>query len=136
MKVLSFSYCFPNRLRPAWGVFVDRREIHLALPTYTLGRSLDNDIILDDPSVSRRHAQLSVSGDHYVLRDLHSRNGTFVNGQRISEVALRDGDLLTLGDVGMVIKRLSGPRPPRQQPPPPAGEPDQDTRPQQRASDR
>jgi hypothetical protein len=90
-----------------WVLFVDRREIRLTQPTCTLGRSLDSDIILDDPTVSRRHAQLVLANGRYTLRDLRSQNGTFVNGQRITEVVLRDGDLLTLGDVGLVFKRLS-----------------------------
>jgi pSer/pThr/pTyr-binding forkhead associated (FHA) protein len=116
----------------AWVLFVDKREIRLTQPAYTVGRSLDNDIIVDDPTISRRHAQLIRSNDHYALRDLRSRNGTFVNGQRISEVVLRDGDLLTLGDVGLVFKRLSGASPPGdQESQPQTHQPDQATRPHQ-----
>jgi pSer/pThr/pTyr-binding forkhead associated (FHA) protein len=65
----------------------------------TLGRSPDNMIVLDDPSVSGRHAQLQRSGDVYRLKDLESTNGTHVNNETITEVTLRIGDRLRFGKV-------------------------------------
>src|SRR5947209_12114478 len=55
----------------------------------TIGRAPDNMIVIDDPSVSNRHAQLELSGETYRLKDLDSTNGTKVNGVPITETALR-----------------------------------------------
>jgi len=53
----------------------------------TIGRAPDNMIVIDDSSVSNRHAQLELSGDTYRLKDLDSTNGTKVNGVPITETA-------------------------------------------------
>jgi pSer/pThr/pTyr-binding forkhead associated (FHA) protein len=65
----------------------------------SLGRSPENAIHIDDPSVSSRHAQLQASADSYVLRDLGSTNGTRVNGDTITEVLLKPGDDIRFGKV-------------------------------------
>jgi diguanylate cyclase (GGDEF)-like protein len=74
---------------------------------YVVGRDDGVDILLNRESVSRQHAELvrDVRG-HWMLRDLDSTNGSFVNDARTSEVRLRDGDQLRFGDV--VYKFLSG----------------------------
>ena len=71
----------------------------LADETITIGRAPENMIVLDDPSVSGRHAQLQRTGDIYRLKDLDSTNGTRVNGETIAEVSLRIGDRLHFGKV-------------------------------------
>lgn len=65
----------------------------------TIGRSPENLIHLDDPSVSGRHAQLQLAGETYELRDLESTNGTRVNGSVITSVPLRAGDQIRFGKV-------------------------------------
>lgn len=63
-----------------------------------LGRGADCDVVILGSTVSRRHARISTSGIQPVLEDLGSRNGTFVNGQRLSAPCpLRDGDQIRLG---------------------------------------
>src|SRR5690349_17742676 len=64
-----------------------------------VGRSPANDIVLDDSSVSRRHALLTVRGEATVILDDRSLNGIQVNGTRVSEAALKDGDIVVLGHV-------------------------------------
>jgi pSer/pThr/pTyr-binding forkhead associated (FHA) protein len=65
-----------------------------------IGRADDNDVVLRDPRVSRRHAELVRSEHHFELRDLGSRNGTFVNGQSVVEpIEVASGDRLTFGGV-------------------------------------
>jgi pSer/pThr/pTyr-binding forkhead associated (FHA) protein len=64
-----------------------------------LGRSAANDIVLDDSSVSRRHALLTVRGESTVILDDRSLNGIQVNGERVAEAALKDGDTILLGHV-------------------------------------
>jgi pSer/pThr/pTyr-binding forkhead associated (FHA) protein len=64
-----------------------------------LGRELSNDIVINDPEVSRRHAKLVLQGDGYVLEDLGSTNGTFIRGQRLAApVVLRPGETITIGE--------------------------------------
>jgi DNA-binding CsgD family transcriptional regulator len=65
----------------------------------TAGRSSDSEISLGHISVSRNHAELRWDGRRLVVRDLNSRNGTFVNGRRVREAILGVGDVLRLGDV-------------------------------------
>ncbi len=63
-----------------------------------VGRGQDNDVVLDDVGVSRHHARLSWQANQWLLEDLGSRNGTFVNGQRIgSPTWLRPGDQIAFG---------------------------------------
>jgi pSer/pThr/pTyr-binding forkhead associated (FHA) protein len=66
-----------------------------------VGRSSANDIVLDDASVSRRHALLARRGETTVVLDDRSLNGVRVNGERVSEAPLRDGDALLLGHVAL-----------------------------------
>jgi pSer/pThr/pTyr-binding forkhead associated (FHA) protein len=65
----------------------------------TIGRAPDNAIHLNDPSVSGRHAQLVAAGDTYQLVDLESTNGTVVNGNAVTRVTLRPGDVIRFGAV-------------------------------------
>jgi pSer/pThr/pTyr-binding forkhead associated (FHA) protein len=66
-----------------------------------LGRSLGADVHLDDPSVSRRHALVVQRGGGFILLDDRSMNGTWLNGERVRESRLADGDVIELGAVRM-----------------------------------
>lgn len=61
------------------------------------GRSVDADIFLDDVTVSRRHAEFVREGDDFVVRDIGSLNGTYINRTRIDAAALRSGDEVQIG---------------------------------------
>ena len=63
-----------------------------------IGRASDNDVIVDDPMVSRHHCQLKLQHGAYSFTDLGSRNGSMVNGQPVSEIALGPGDIIRVGD--------------------------------------
>jgi hypothetical protein len=69
-----------------------------------IGRHPDCDITIQDGNVSRRHAEIHPRGDHFVLVDLGSTNGTRVNGVRITERELRDGDELLFGNTRLVFE--------------------------------
>jgi len=71
-----------------------------------IGRDPDCEVRLQEPAVSRRHAEIEWTYQGYVLRDLGSSNGTFVNAAEIDEVLLADGDLV---EVGLVQMRFRGP---------------------------
>lgn len=65
----------------------------------TIGRDSSNGVAINDAEVSRRHARLNFQGGKYVLEDLGSTNGTFVNGQRLAgPVVLKPGDVVSLGE--------------------------------------
>jgi predicted component of type VI protein secretion system len=71
----------------------------LTLDDLTIGRDISNRIVINDAEVSRKHTRLTLQGGTYVVEDLGSTNGTFVNGQRLSGPAiLRPGDLVMLGE--------------------------------------
>ena len=68
----------------------------------TVGRVQDNDLALDDISVSSRHAELSLQNGDYQLKDLGSTNGTKVNGEKGTDWELQDGDVIIFGKVRAV----------------------------------
>ena len=70
-----------------------------------IGRLSTNDVVLSDPNVSRRHAELRRDGDRWVLVDLGSTNGTVVNGKLAREHPLGEGDRLTFGKTELVFKQ-------------------------------
>lgn len=96
-----------------------------------LGRDVSNDIVINDPEVSRKHARITAQAGGYVLEDLGSTNGTYINGQRLmGPHMLRSGEVIMLGEnVSLVIQEvydkdatvISAPGPDREpsQPPPP-----------------
>jgi pSer/pThr/pTyr-binding forkhead associated (FHA) protein len=65
----------------------------------TIGRDATNDIVINDAEISRRHARLTFQGGKYVLEDLGSTNGTFVNGQRLAGPrVLKAGEVVSFGE--------------------------------------
>jgi len=75
--------------------------IALTKPVTRIGRSLTADVRLEQAAVSRRHALIAERRGEALLLDDRSRNGTFLNGKRVSEAVLAHGDLIVLGDVRM-----------------------------------
>jgi pSer/pThr/pTyr-binding forkhead associated (FHA) protein len=69
----------------------------------TVGRSLDNVVVIDDPRVSRHHMQLRLINGHFVLFDLNSSGGTFLNGQRTNQAVMYAGDLISLAGVKLIF---------------------------------
>jgi hypothetical protein len=76
-------------------------QFDLSGPVISIGRASDNDIVLDDPLVSRHHCQLKVQHGAYGFADLGSRNGSAVNGQPVSEIALGPGDVIQVGQTAI-----------------------------------
>jgi len=70
--------------------------------TVNIGRLNENNLVIDDPRVSRRHAQIRVIKGRHMIFDLESSGGTFVNSKRIKQVTLHPGDVLSLAGVPLV----------------------------------
>jgi transcriptional regulator of acetoin/glycerol metabolism len=84
--------------------------------TISIGRGDEADFRVESAGVSRKHAEVHRQGPVYALRDLESKNGTYLNGARVQHAALSRGDVLRLGDaLGVVVELPSG-----------AGEPERD----------
>jgi len=80
------------------------REHPLTAHTVTIGRGIENEIVVTSRRVSREHAQVQREGRRLVLADLGSTNGTFLNGERVLAPAeLRDGDRIGIGDVVLLF---------------------------------
>ncbi len=73
-----------------------------ALPSISVGRAPDNDIVVADVLASRYHAKLVVMPSGMRIQDARSINGTFVNGVRVKDAVLRDNDVVTIGNVDLV----------------------------------
>ena len=81
------------------------RSHELKAERTTVGRVEDNAFQIPDPSVSSHHCEIVLKGNEVVIVDLNSTNGTFINGQQISEAALKPSQILRLGQVEV---RLEG----------------------------
>ena len=75
----------------------------LDAPVTTTGRHPDSDIFLDDVTVSRKHAVFQADGESFVVRDVGSLNGTYVNRERIDSMVLRPGDEVQIGKYRLVF---------------------------------
>ena len=77
----------------------------------TIGRTPGCDIVIEDQAVSRQHARISIEGGdrsiHYILRDLASSNGTFINGRRTLAVELSSGDVIRIGQTELTFKHFT-----------------------------
>lgn len=112
--------------------FLDNERLYI-------GRQAPNQVVIDDPAVSREHAAIVPVGNDHILEDLQSANGTFVNGARIVRHILQHGDVIEFGqynlrylnpraaaetdlDRTMIIAGLQGQAPPSPDAPPPKAE--------------
>ncbi len=74
------------------------RELALVKENFCIGRTPENDLEVKDALISRRHSSIVKKGDRYVVYDLGSSNGTFVNNEKIEMKVLDDGDVIRIGD--------------------------------------
>ncbi len=85
-------------------LIVEGVKVHaLTDSVINIGRRLENQLVIDDPRVSRNHAQLRAIKGRFVLFDLNSTGGTFVNGQRTSQTVLYPGDVISLAGVALIF---------------------------------
>ena len=100
--------------RLTWTLDGQREQLELQGPRVLVGRSSKCDLTLRDESVSRHHAEFVAGPAGWLLRDLESRNGIEVNGKRVSERLLADGDRLKIGNVALQCElKVTAPPPPQ-----------------------
>ncbi len=88
------------------------RPVSVKAPRFVVGRAEDCQLRLASPLVSRHHCELTVEKDSAWIRDLSSRNGTFVNGQRVArQQSLQDGDLIWVAASAFEVELRPHPRP-------------------------
>jgi hypothetical protein len=95
----------------AYLVLQGTRVIPLNQPLIKIGRQMDNNIILEDPRVSRSHAQIRLVNDHFMIFDMNSTGGTFVNGRPTSQSVLYPGDVISLAGVVFIFSQEMSARP-------------------------
>lgn len=90
--------------------FDDRelQECAVGAHPVTIGRLPDNMVVIDNPAVSGRHARVFREGNHYVLEDLRSTNGTFVNEKPVARHTLLEGDVVLVGKHSLVFSLAGG----------------------------
>ncbi len=85
------------------------KVIPLTQPTVSIGRRIENTIVIEDPRVSRTHAQLRAINSRYVIFDLNSTGGTFINGQKTTQGILYPGDIISLAGVILIYGQKNPP---------------------------
>jgi pSer/pThr/pTyr-binding forkhead associated (FHA) protein len=79
----------------------DATKVGLNQTASRIGRRQDNDIVFSNDSVSGHHAEIHMGRDgSFTITDLNSGNGVLVNGKKVTQSSLRDGDIVELGEVG------------------------------------
>ena len=103
-------------------------ELPLKRGSNLVGRTVENDVVIDDPTLSSRHCEIVVSDSSVRVRDLGSDHGTWIDGQRIRETGIAIGQTLRLGEVETCLKedavQVVVPPLPTPPPPPPETRPD------------
>jgi len=84
------------------------RTLELKVDKTTIGRVEDNTFPLTEPSVSSHHCEVLLRGSEVVVKDLNSTNGTFINGDKITEAVLKPGQILRLGQIEMRLEAEGG----------------------------
>jgi pSer/pThr/pTyr-binding forkhead associated (FHA) protein len=87
------------------------RTHELKVDKTTIGRLEDNTFPIPEPSVSSHHCEILLRGSDVVVKDLNSTNGTFINGEKVSESVLKPGQVLRLGQIEMRLETDAAPAP-------------------------
>jgi pSer/pThr/pTyr-binding forkhead associated (FHA) protein len=93
----------PNQPEKNVFLIINQQITPLTKDVTSFGRHLDNDVVLQNESVSRDHAEIRSEDGKYILVDNQSTSGTFVNGRRIVRCVLNSGDLITLADIQIMF---------------------------------
>lgn len=104
LEVLSEVKEDPEGLPPYSVVLPDGRRVKIGKNSLIIGRLSESDIVISNPNVSRRHAELRRAGNDVVIVDLGSTNGTRVNGMLVTRQRLNPGDEISVGGVSLFFE--------------------------------
>ena len=93
------------------------KEIPITKSDITVGRKPDNDIVIDNPTVSGHHCRITVVEDTFIVEDLNSSNGVFLNAKKIMKSGLKNNDVIGIAKHAL---KFIDERAPKESPPPPA----------------
>ena len=89
---------------------IDGSKVYpLTKPLISMGRRLENNLVIDDPRVSRIHAQLRAINGRYVLFDMNSSGGTYLNGRKTTQAIVYPGDVISLAGVDLIYGQKNPP---------------------------
>ena len=89
--------------RPAFLIVAGTKVFSIQTSVTNIGRRLDNHLVVNDPRVSRYHAQIRCSRGRFIIFDLNSTGGTYVNGQRTNQSVLYPGDVISLAGLPIIF---------------------------------
>lgn len=99
-------------VKPAFLIVGGTKVFSIQTSVTNIGRRLDNHLVVNDPRVSRYHAQIRCARGRFLIFDLNSTGGTYVNGQRTSQSVLYPGDVISLAGLPIVFGQDQPPAPP------------------------
>ncbi len=102
--VVPMAPTAPPVSQPAAYLEINGVRHPLTKPVMTIGRGLDVDLRIEDPGVSRRHAEIRTGGGTAIITDLGSTNGVIVDGQPVDQARLRDGSMIVLGNTTLIFR--------------------------------
>jgi hypothetical protein len=108
-RVIKSNGDVPPKLLRFVGGDWDGETVIIRRPTISVGRALDNDVVIDSAEVSRHHARIEFRDGRFNVSDLGSTNGTTVNGRPAQQTAVADGDRITFGTVDVDFLHYTGP---------------------------
>ncbi len=103
MTRVSLSTTTTDTPAEAYLLIDSQRVVHLHKSITNIGRHRDNDVILDDPYVSRHHLQIRQRGAEFIVFDVREQSGTLINGVLVKEHRLQSGDVIQVGKTVMVF---------------------------------
>jgi pSer/pThr/pTyr-binding forkhead associated (FHA) protein len=84
-------------------LLINNQIFPITKPIISIGRKLDNDLVIQDPLVSRLHAQIYAEEGKFLIRDKGSTGGTFVNNKKVDEAVLFSGDIILLANIPLMF---------------------------------
>ena len=84
-------------------LIINSQIVQISQDTIRIGRKLENDIVINNETISREHAEIRYENNNFIIYDLNSTGGTFVNNKKVSKLQLNSGDLISLSDTNIMF---------------------------------